>query len=484
MAVGEDPPELDPHTYQSFANLQIYEAPTRRDPKLYGVFLPTLAESVDTSKDGLVHTIHLRPGVLFQDGTPLDAAAVVFNLERQAYPDNKYFQGGENWASWAQGTPGLVTAIEAVDAMTVRLTLSAPILDLDFILADEQGGFGMVSPTVIKADPKGFGQEPMGSGTGAFTFAERVVGDRIELVRNEAYWEPEKPYLDGWILKVIPDPGSRLLALKNGDIHMFDVSGPEIAQLSTDPDVVLITVPPIFGSFIAFDYNDPITGKLAVRRAISQAIDTASIVGELSPFAQVTPTFGLFPGLPGFRTDLTWYPHDPTAAKASLAEAGYPDGVDLTLSFSTPPVGLNHQLFAQAIQGQMQEAGFRVTLAQVDGPTMFQSGFGPPGRPEYPFQMALNLTGSDGNPIGMLAAWTSRSNYAAKNPAYMALFERMNKAVDPAVRLGVFGEMQQQLYDDIAYIPLAHTEVVRAAAKNVRGLETAAYHFRDVWLDE
>jgi len=482
MAVGEDVPELDPHSLQSFANLQIYEAMFRRHPTEYGQFLPALAESVDISEDGLVYTLNLREGVQFHDGTPFDADAVVFNLERQADPENPYHNGGPNWAGWALGNPGLVTGIEAVDPLTVRLTLSEPILDFDFILADEQAGFGMISPAVIMADPEGFGQNPVGAGTGPFMFEERVVGDRVTLVRNPNYWEEGKPYLDSWILRTLPDPGSRLLALKEGDIQMFDVSGPEIAQLSGDPEVELITVPPLFGSFIAFDYNDPITGDPLVRRAISQAIDTQSIVTTLSPFAQVTPNFGLFPGMPGHSTDIQWYGYDPVAARASLEEAGYPDGVDLTLSFSTPPVGLNHQLLAQAIQGQMQEAGFRVTLAQVDGPTMFESGFGPPGREEYPFQMALNVAGSDGDSFAMLGGWTSRSNYASKNPAFMQLFEQMNGAVDPELRLQVFGEMQQQLYDDVAYIPIAHTEVVRAASTNVRGLETAAFHFHNVWL--
>ncbi len=482
MAVGEDVPELDPHSLQSFANLQIYEAMFRRHPTEYGQFLPALAESVDVSDDGLVYTLNLREGVQFHDGTPFDADAVVFNLERQADPENPYHNGGQNWAGWALGNPGLVTGIEAVDPLTVRLTLSAPILDFDFILADEQAGFGMISPAVIMADPEGFGQNPVGAGTGPFMFEERVVGDRVTLVRNPNYWDEGKPYLDSWILRTIPDPGSRLLALKEGDIQMFDVSGPEIAQLSSDPDVELITVPPLFGSFIAFDYNDPIAGDPLVRRAISQAIDTQSIVTTLSPFAQVTPNFGLFPGMPGHRTDIEWYGYDPVAARASLEEAGYPDGVDLTLSFSTPPVGLNHQLLAQAIQGQMQEAGFRVTLAQVDGPTMFESGFGPPGREEYPFQMALNVAGSDGDSFAMLGGWTSRSNYASKNPAFMELFEQMNGAVDPELRLQVFGDMQQQLYDDVAYIPLAHTEVVRAASTSVRGLDTAAFHFHSVWL--
>jgi len=115
MAVGEDVPELDPHSLQSFANLQIYEAMFRRHPTEYGQFLPALAESVDVSDDGLVYTLNLREGVQFHDGTPFDADAVVFNLERQADPENPYHNGGPNWAGWALGNPGLVTGIEAVD---------------------------------------------------------------------------------------------------------------------------------------------------------------------------------------------------------------------------------------------------------------------------------------------------------------------------------------------------------------------------------
>ncbi len=483
MAVGEDPLPMDPHGLQTLANLQAYEAPFRRHPTEYGVFVPNLAESIEVSADGLTHTIKIRKGALFHDGSPVDAAAMIFGLERQAYPDNPFHNGGPYWAGWARGNPGVVSKIEEVDTLTVRITLSEPVIDMDFVLADEHG-MGVVNPDVIAADPENFGLAPIGAGTGPFKFEEKVAGDHVTLARNDQYWEPEKPYLDKWILKVISDPGARVLALKGGDIHLFDVSGPEIAQLQADPDVQLITVPPIFGSYISFDHNDPVTGNPKVRQAISHAIDIASIVGELSPFAKVTPTFGVFPGMKGHRTDLTWYPYDPAMAKSVLAEAGYPDGVDLKFSFSTPPIGLNHSILAQAIQGQLQAAGFRVELAQVDGPTMFQSGFGPPGRAEYPFQMALSLTGTDGNAFGMLATWSSATNYAAKNPKFMELFGRMVQAVDVDERLGIYGEMQQQIYDDVGYIPLAHSEVVRAAAKNARGLETAAYHFRDVWLDE
>ncbi len=483
MAVGIDIPELDPHTFQTFANLQMYEAFFRRSPTEYGQFLPAAAESMDVSEDGLEYTLNLRPGMVFHDGSPVTAEAVVFGLQRQADPEHPFHQGGPYWTDWARGNPGVVTDIEAVDDLTVRITLSEPVVDIEFVFADENG-MGIINPAVIEADPENFGQNPIGAGSGPFKFEERVAGDYVSLVRNEDYWDEDKPYLDGWILRTMLDPGARLLALKNGDIHMFDVSGPEIAQLENDPDVQLITVPPLFGSFIAFDHNDPVTGDPLVRQAINHAIDMESIVSELSPFAAVTPNFGLFPGLPGHREDIPGYAYDPAEAEALLEQAGYSDGVDLTFSFSSPPVGLNHQILAQAIQAQLQEVGFRVTLEQVDGPAMFESGFGPPGREDYPFQMALNTTGSDGNSLGMLAGWTSRSNYASVYPEYLDLFFESVVEVDEDARLEIFGEMQQALYDDVAYIPLAHTEVVRAVASNVRGIETAAFNMGEVWLDD
>lgn len=482
MAIGIDIPELDPHELQSYAMLQMYEAPFRRHPTNYGEFIPTLVESMDTSNDGLEYTLHLRPGVTFHDGSPFNAEALVFSMNRAGDTANEFNNGGAAWASWAQGNPGIVEVIEATDDLTVRIVLSQTLPDWNFILADEQGGLGAVNPAVLMEDHVHFGQEPFGAGTGPFMFEERVPNDHVTLVRNENYWQEGKPYLDRWILRVMPDPGTRLLALKQGDIQMFDVSGPEIAQLENDPDVQLVTVPPIFGNFIAFNHNDPITGIREVRQAMSHAMDVAAIVSSLSPFATPTPNFGVYPGMPGFRDDIEWYPYDPDLARSLLADAGFPDGVDITLSYSTPPVGLDANVLAQAIQGQMGEAGIRLELAVVDPPTMFQSSFGPPGRADFPFQAALVVNGTDGNSHGMLFGWTYRSNYAGVNPAFLDLAMASNVEVDRDRRLAIYGEMQQMLFDDVAYLPLAHTEVVRAAAKNVRGLETAAYHFHDVWI--
>ncbi|MGI9015790.1 MAG: ABC transporter substrate-binding protein [Euzebya sp.] len=484
MAVNIDVPQLDPHNQQSLAMLQTYEAPLRRTLE-YGEQVPNLAESVDVSDDGLEYILHLRSDVTFHDGSPFDAEAYVFALSRTAYEDDPNHQGGpfQFWDAFAGGFPGKVTAIEAMDPMTVRLALSEPIIDFMFVLADS---FPMaaVNPAAIEADPANFGQSPETAGTGPFKFSERVAGDRVTLTRHDGYWQEDRPYLDSWTLRVMPDPGARVLALQTGEIHLFDVSGPEIAQLQDNPDIQLLTVPPIFGNFLGFDHNDELVGQKEVRQAISQALDLSAIVGELSPFAQVTPNFGLFPGFPGFRDDLAWYPYDPDAARQLLSDAGYPDGIDITMSFSTPPIGLNTLLLSQALQGQLAEAGIRTELQQIDPPTFFQSSFGPPGRTEYPYQVAINLVGSDGNAFSMMQQWTYSANYAGYNPGYLELYGQAAQEIDDEAREAIYGELQQMLYDDVAFVPLAHTEVVRAAAANARGLETAAYYFTDVWFDE
>ncbi|CAN5497103.1 ABC transporter substrate-binding protein [soil metagenome] len=484
MAVNIDIPQLDPHNQQSFAMLQMYEAPLRRT-EVYGEQVPSLAESVEVSDDGLEYTLTLRPDVTFHDGTPFDAAAYVAAVERTAFEDDPAHVGGPFgfWSGIFGGFPGTLSALEAVDDMTVRIELSEPIVDFMFVLADIYP-MAAISPAVLDAAPADFGRSPEGAGTGPFQFEERVPGDRLTLRRNDAYWQQGKPYLDSFTIRTMPDPGARVLALQAGEVHMFDVSGPEIAQLQDNPDIQLITVPPIFGNYIGFDHNDEIVGQREVRQAISHALDMSAVVGELSPFAEVTPSFGLFPGFPGHREDIEWYGYDPEAARQLLADAGYPDGIDLTLSFSTPPIGLDTIVLSQAIQGQLAEVGIRAELAQIDPPTFFQSSFGPPGRTEYPFQMAIALVGSDGNAYGMMQQWTYSANYAGFHPEYLDLFGQARQEVDDDARLGIFGELQQMLYDDVAFIPLAHTEVVRAAAANVRGLETSAFHFTDVWLEQ
>lgn len=479
IAQPNDIPELDPANQSDFGQLQMYQAPLRRK-SAFGKHEMDLATAIQVSPDGLQYTLSFRPGVTFQDGSAFDADAWVVSMQRQAFQDNPYHQGPfGHYVSLTGGFPGKIKAIETVDRMTARLTLNEPIADLAFALADVEFA-AAINPAVLKRDPGNFGQQPTGAGTGPFKFTERVANDHVTLERYDGYWRKGLPYLDRVILTVIPDSGARVLALKSGRIQMMNVVGPEIDQLKNDENVTLHSFPPYFANYISFDNADPVVGKPQVREAISRAIDRSALAGQF-PFAKAYDVFGSLPGLPGYRRDLQWYPYDPKAAKQLLAAAGYPGGIDIALTFATGiPLGADPQLMSQALQGQLANAGIRVKLNQIDPATLYQSSFGPPGRKDYPYQMVLSLFGSDGDEFGLMQSWTSAANYAGYHPEYLKEFDKAANEPSAQARVRIYKNLQQILYDDVAFVPLVYTSIVQATAANVQHL--VPYYLETTWL--
>ncbi len=478
IAQPNDIPELDPANQSDFGQLQMYQAPLRRK-SAFGQHESDLATSLDVSGDGLVYTLAFRRGVTFQDGSAFDARSWVFAMQRQAFTDNPYHKGPfGHYVSLTGGFPGKVKSIEAVDPMTARMTLNEPIADLGFALADIEFA-AAINPEAIKKDP-GFGQQPVGAGTGPFRFVDRVANDHVTLERYDGYWRKGLPYLDRVILQVIPDSGARVLALKSGEIQMMNVVGPEIDQLKDDARVQLHSFPPYFANYISFDNADPLVGDPKVREAISRGIDRQALASQF-PFAKVYESLGSLPGLPGYRADLSWYPFDRNAAKQLLSSAGHPDGIDVALTFANGiPLGADPQLMSQALQGQLAEVGIRVKLDQIDPATLYQSSFGPPGRKDYPYQMTLSLLGSDGDEFGLLQGWTSAANYAGYHPAYLQEFDKAANEPSEQARVGVYRQLQQIMYDDVAFVPLVYTPIVQATAANVQNL--IPYYLETAWL--
>lgn len=474
-----DIPELDPQNQSDLAQLQIYQAPLRRKAA-FGQHEPDLAGPLKISPDGLEYTIDFRRGVTFQDGSGFDANAWVFGMKRQIFASNPYHKGPfGHWASLAGGFPGKLKSITATDPMTAKIVLNEPIANLEYVLADIEVS-AAINPATIRKDPAHFGQKPIGAGTGPFKFTERVANDHVTLERNAGYWRKGRPYLDRIIEKVIPDPGAQLLALKSGEIQLMNVPGPEIDQLKNDDKVTLHTFPPYFANYLGFDHADPVTGKKAVRQAICQGIDRAALAKQFS-FAKLYPTFGLLPGLPGYNESIRWYPHDPNAAKQLLASAGYPNGIDIKLTFATGiPLGVDSQLLAQAIQGQLAPAGIRVKLNQIDAPTLYQASFGKPGRRNYPYQMTIGLIGTDGDVFGMAQQWTYSTNYAGYHPTYLKGFGKVASEPNARARVSGYMQLQQILYDDVGFVPLVYTSIVQATTKNVHNL--VPYYLESAWL--
>ena len=220
----EDPDKLDPSLGGTAGGREVF---INMCEKLYdlsadGSIVPQLASALPTfSSDGLTVTIPLRKNVMFNDGTPFDAASVKTTLER-----HKTMQGSRR-------APELSTVkeIAVVDPSTVKLTLSAPLAPLLATLSDRSGM--IMSPAQLQKLGDNFSTQPIC--VGPFSFVERVPGDHITLDKSKFYYDADKVKLDRVIMKPILDGSVRTTNLKSGDIQIVDrVQGTDVAALQAD----------------------------------------------------------------------------------------------------------------------------------------------------------------------------------------------------------------------------------------------------------
>ncbi len=185
-----------------------------------GAVTSGMAESIN-STDAQTWTLKLRPNLKFTDGTPYDAAAVVFNIQRLQDPAN-VFTG--------ISTVSQITKMTAVDPVTVEFKLIQPNGSFPSSLTDVVGQ--VASPTAIKADPRNWGQKPVGAG--AYIMKEWTRDRQYTFVRNPDYWDKPRPYIDTIVFRIIPTHQLLAASLKAGDIDMVNV-----AEASTDLQVAL-----------------------------------------------------------------------------------------------------------------------------------------------------------------------------------------------------------------------------------------------------
>ncbi|OAA23882.1 peptide/nickel transport system substrate-binding protein [Frankia sp. EI5c] len=321
----------------------VYAGLTKLDEKANPV--PALASSWEYDADGTSVTFHLRSGLTFSDGTPLDAAAVKKSLERG--------RDAENSLVAAQLTT--IQEVVAVDAATVRIDLKSVDYQLPAILAGKTGM--IVSPKAIDTDEKGLATRPVGAGP--FQLTSYVPNDSAKLTRFAGYWDAANIHPDTFELYMPPEAATAVAALQSGrlDVAMIPASQIEAVkaagfEVQIIPSLV-ISVLDVNGTVAPFD--DP-----RVVRAIKHAIDRKALVDTVN-FGVGDVNFQPFPkGHAGHSDELeNAYPFDLARAKKLLAEAGHPDGIDLTLT-TAQAEGLPEQ-----VQAQLGKAGIRVKLETI-----------------------------------------------------------------------------------------------------------------------
>lgn len=319
---------------------------------------PGLAESWELIEDGTVLELQLREGVVFHDGEPFNADAVVANLERSRDND----QGRDE----STVTVSPISEFEAVDEYTVRLHRAADANPLDWSLLPsrltENAGM-MISPAALGNDD--LDRNPVGAG--AWQIRE-IAGDTIVYDAFEDYWDPEKPKAAELRLTSITDDEATFSSVLSGDQDLAVIQAPQQDRAETEADagrIQLFTAKTLINWHLWLHHDLAPLDDIRVREAMSLAIDREGTLEAIQfGLGQATPQH-FPPGHFAFDEDhgLDAYPHDPERASELLEEAGY-DGTPLVLEVPSSPE-LRIRL-AEALAAQMEDVGFVIELEIVE----------------------------------------------------------------------------------------------------------------------
>ncbi|MEM1345150.1 MAG: ABC transporter substrate-binding protein, partial [Pseudomonadota bacterium] len=481
---------LDPHistTWNTFkALLHLYEGFVAEDLLATGVetppIVPALAESWTISEDKKTYTFTLREGVTFHDGEPWNAEAAKFNLDRMTDPDFEFHQpGAVGMLQWVWGD---LESYEVVDAFTFRITLTQP--NSEFLRRLSAGGSGtprMISPAAVRT----FGNDGINAnpvGTGPFKFGEREVGVQTVLVRNENYWDPERtPKLERLVLRGIPEVTTRELGLLTGELDMISTPSPDSLEYLEAQGMTLVkgavsTIYPIWLNFREGPLQD-----VRVRRAMAMAIDREGMAKYLRR-GTAQPAYGILNfGGPGWDPDYRDFPYDPEAAKALLAEAGYPDGFETRLDWTMGGGGdVNTRADAEWIQRDLGRIGIRASIELFDNGTywdMMAQGAREGtccmqvswGETSF-FWLDLVLPVSALPPNGFNTGWY-------ENPQMSELLAAARAAPSEAEKVRLLHQIRDIVTEDVAFIPVYTPIQVYAMRPDVKGFVLAPQHWAD-----
>lgn len=319
-------------------------------------FVPYLAESFE-SEDGQHWILKLREGVVFSDGTPFDAAAVVFNWDRIKNP--------QTLSPAATLTNGMTWQV--VDPRTVSVTLESPNYQLPWQLVKGLGAIG--SPAAIQAAGAEVGNKPVGAGP--FVLTQWLRNSQMELSRNPSYFEEGLPYLDGLITKPINSDEQRLNALRSGEIDLdTSFSADDTATVESEGGYDIYETPLVGGTGVMFNFADPTMKDPDLRRAIQHAIDGNQINSAVTPGEDTAVAFlptdddalGTFPAL-----DLS---EAQRLFDSYLKRTGKTGETVTLLTYAGFP---QMEQTSQLLQAQMQKInGLTVALEPVDNTTMLK----------------------------------------------------------------------------------------------------------------
>ena len=423
--------------------------------------VPGLATKWEVSKDGKVYTFHIRKGVKFHNGEELTAKDVVYTFDRMLDPKTKALNtdaldfivgAGDRMSGKATSTTGL----KALDNNTVQITLENPFVPFLAIIAAPQCSILNEKFTKPLGSKYGLTAENT-CGTGPFILKDWTLNDHHTMVANAKYWRG-RPQLDKFVVKIVVDAETMRMLFESGEIDLFDCdfAMSQIPYFTSHPkwSKQVISGPRVGLYYYSINQKIKPFDDVRVRKAWQMAVNRKLILEKMY-YNQGQLENGVMPkGLLHNNPNQAKIAYDPVKAKQLLAQAGYPNGVDMEIAL-VASTGSQWQKMSEIVQSMVAKAGFRVTLKQMDEAAFYAT------RKEGKLPMYCNKWSADFNdPDNFFYTFfgekgTVARSYNNLDPTVFAALDKGRAETDFNKRGKLYADLEKKIViDQAAWLPL------------------------------
>lgn len=414
---------------------------------------PNLVTHWKITNGGTTYTLYLRHGVKFQDGTPFNAQAVIYNWQWDMNPAN---------ASPRHTNLALVKSLSAPNPYEVVVNLSSPFSAFLGILA---GRTGMISsPTAMQKWGSQYGLHPVG--TGPFKFVSWIKNDHLTLEKNPYYWQKGLPHLQKVVYTPITNPLQEYNALISGQVQVIDsVPYQEMSQLKANNALRYKQMPGLGYSDMELNTQYGPLKNFHNREAINYAINRQAL-NNLIYFGHATPAYSQFSPASWAYDPNIKIPFSDAKAKQQLKLAGDPNGFSFTVLGNNDPITMQE---LEAIQSELKQVGITMNISPVDFTTLltdaisgnFQADLlGWSGRPD-----------PDQNSYAFDTTGGSFNDPRFSNPQVDKLLLQAREATALTTRKKLYDAAAQIVLQQAPYIFLEYPAVFQAWSKQVQGFQ-------------
>jgi peptide/nickel transport system substrate-binding protein len=420
---------------------------------------PQAAESWTVSPDGKVWNFKIRKGITFNDGTPLNAEAVMFSFNRTL--------------KIGKGPADNISAIEsmkAVEPQTVEITLKNAYGPFLQTLATD--GASIVNPNVMKHEKDGdMAQGWLAEntdGSGPFNLSEWTRGQRAVLEAKPGYWG-QGPKIKKAIIRFMAESADRRMALERGDIDIAEnILIDQIPALEKNPDITVKRYPSQLVEYVYLNCQKPSLMDKKVRQALSYAVDYKGIIDNVLQGNGVQMRGPVPKGMWGHKADALQYSRNVDKAKALLKEAGA-KGLSFTLIYSERRP--TWEQIATILQSNFKDIGVDLKLELMANPTLRDR------IDKGDFELCLGAWSPDfADPYMFMNFWFESDKFGLPGNRSFYKNEKVDELVKKAAvssvqadRVKLYNEAQDIIMEDAPYLFLYQVQTIVPMRKNVSG---------------